>query len=226
MLSFLPVPTAPVCQAPHAPAALPSMPAEPALPPTFVPSIPQPGFTTPTLLPAALLSHVPSAAVTAPAPFQPHPPAPLIPPVAPTVRPLLPPAHDPLLPVPPAPDEPMMLPDDTVAHSPREGLSPTPANTDAATAPPTLPSDARMPLLLSPTLPHSPRASDIALLALARIAPMPRPSPWPDIAKRPRPFSVTPQLPPDDVPLPAAPVMPTSPLPVASPSVAATSAFS
>ncbi|KAF8644950.1 hypothetical protein AX14_009328 [Amanita brunnescens Koide BX004] len=194
--------------------------AEPALPPTFVPSIPQPGFTTPALLPAASLSHVRSAAVTAPAPLQPRPPAPLIPPVAPTVRPLVPPAHDPRLPVLPAPDEPMMLPDNTVARSPREGLSPTPADTDAATALPTLPSDARMPLLPSPARPRSPHASDIAPLALARIAPMPRPSPWPDIARRPRPFSVTPHLPPDDVPLPApiaqlpAPIASASPPPV------------
>ncbi|KAF8647244.1 hypothetical protein AX14_009007 [Amanita brunnescens Koide BX004] len=114
----------------------------------------------------------------------------------------------------------MMLPDDMVARSPREGLSPTPADTDAATALPTLPSDARMPLLPSPARPRSPHASDIAPLALARIAPMPRPSPWPDIARRPRPFSVTPQLPPDDVPLPApiaqlpAPIASASPPPV------------
>ncbi|KAF8643941.1 hypothetical protein AX14_009521 [Amanita brunnescens Koide BX004] len=140
--------------------------------------------TTTPLLCALSLSHSPSplpcappAAVATLAPFQPRPLAPLIPPVVPTVRPL----------VPPAPDEPMMLPDDTVARSPREGLSPTPANTDAATTLPMLPSDARMPLLLSPALLHSPCASDTAPLALARIAPMPRPSPWP-ASSRPSPW--------------------------------------
>ncbi|KAF8666295.1 hypothetical protein AX14_006504 [Amanita brunnescens Koide BX004] len=152
MLSFLPVPTAPVCQAPHAPAAPPSLPAESALLQTPLP---------PAVSLAALLPHTLPATVAALIPSQPHPLAPSI----------LPAAHIPLIHPPPVPDDVPPVSNSSLALLAKARLLPCPPPvaviTPALKLPsptaqqmlpalpvvPPLPPPAQVPILLPPPLP-------------------------------------------------------------------------
>ena len=160
-LSLPPTPAAPPLLSaaprfppPHAPAAPPLPPAESALSPTPVLPIPQPALITPASLPTASRPCAPpTAAITAPAQVPPHHAALPVSSFVPVAGHLLLPAHAFSLWPLPAPDDLLMLLDNTVAHLPREGLFLTPAVTDVVTPPPMLPSDAWLPLLQSPALP-------------------------------------------------------------------------
>ncbi|KAF8664354.1 hypothetical protein AX14_006732 [Amanita brunnescens Koide BX004] len=139
MLFFSPVPTAPVCQAPHASAALPFPPAESALSPAPALPVPQPALTTSTPLTTTSLPRNPLAAIATLAPLRPHPPAPSIPPIVLAI-PILPthvqaPSVQPL----PLPDELQPQPDDSAPRRLREGPVATPVVTRAAAVSPLIP---------------------------------------------------------------------------------------
>ncbi|KAF8660066.1 hypothetical protein AX14_007493 [Amanita brunnescens Koide BX004] len=96
MLSFSPMPTALVCQAPHTPAAPPSLPTESVLLQTPI---------LPAVSLAASLPHTPPATIATLVPSQPHPLAPSIPTAA----------HVPMICLPPVPDNVPPVSDSSLA---------------------------------------------------------------------------------------------------------------